>query len=443
MSRSTRVALIVAGAAILVMGTGALPASAHATLERAIPSAHARLDRSPSSLLLFFDQPVALPFSRVTVTANGGGPDLVAGSMSEIRTEVLVPLRPGSKGTYTVRWRMLSAGDGHVVQGAFSYGVGVSPAAPAALAGGGPPVGADVLRWLIFLGLAVAGGTLLIRAAVLRPALAATIGRGETATTEWKRAAAVALVGAAVALHADLYGFLTSAHSVTGGKVAQFADAQIQPLRAETRFGVAWTWTTFLWLAVIGLIVAAWIGDEHRREVLLASAGALALAGGLGLSTSGHAAAASPARIVVDFVHLAAAALWMGGLVELATMGLLVRGLSPDVRPRVVAACLERFSALALWLVVAMAGAGLYLALVQARWPAGFETAWGAALITKSALAAGAIALGAFHRWRVIPRIRAATGSVRAVGRTISLEAALVGAALLAAAVLTNLPPRG
>ena len=80
---------------------------------------------------------------------------------------------------------------------------------------------------------------------------------------------------------------------------------------------------------------------------------------------------------------------------------------------------------------------------MQARWPAGFETAWGAALITKSALAAGAIALGAFHRWRVIPRIRAATGSVRAVGRTISLEAALVGAALLAAAVLTNLPPRG
>jgi copper transport protein len=339
---------------------------------------------------------------------------------------------------------MLSAGDGHVVQGAFSYGVGVSPAPPAALPGSEPPIGADVLRWLVFLGLALAGGTLLVRATVWRPALARMSAPDAQLSGEWKRSAVVALAAAAVALHAELYAFLTSAHSVTGGKLTQFADAQIQPLRAETRFGVAWTWTTFVWLAVIGLIVAAWIGDERRRETLLAGAGALALVGGLGLSTSGHAAAGSAARVAVDFVHLMAAALWMGGLVELAVIRFSVRRLHPDVKRALTSACLERFSSLALWLVIALAGAGLYLALVQARWPAGFETAWGGALIAKSALAVGALGMGAFHRWRVIPKMRAADGvSVGAVGRTVTMEAVLVGAALLAAAVLTNLPPRG
>src|SRR5439155_7819611 len=399
-------------------------------------------------LLLFFDQPVAPQFSRVTVTANGGGPNLVAGPMRRVRTEVLVPLLPGPKGTYTVRWRMLSAGDGHVVQGAFSYGVGVSPAAPAALAGGGPPVGADILRWMVFLGLALAGGTLLVRAWVWRPAAAAIGATEEGLRHEWKRAAAIALAAAAVALHADLYAFLTSAHSVTGGKLVQFADAQIQPLRAETRFGVAWTWSAFVWLAVIGLIVTAWIGSDRHRERLLTTAGALALLGGLGLSTSGHAADGSTARVAVDFVHLAAAALWMGGLVELASLRFSLRGLTPEVRRSITAACLERFSSLALWLVVALAGAGLFLALVQARWPAGLGTAWGDTLIAKTALAAGALALGAFHRWRVVPRMRAragvATGETTvAVGRTLAFEAALVGAVLLAAAVLTNLSPRG
>jgi len=172
------------------------------------------------------------------------------------------------------------------------------------------------------------------------------------------------------------------------------------------------------------------------------------LLGGLGLSTSGHAADGSTARVAVDFVHLAAAALWMGGLVELASLRFSLRGLTPEVRRSITAACLERFSSLALWLVVALAGAGLFLALVQARWPAGLGTAWGDTLIAKTALAAGALALGAFHRWRVVPRMRAragvATGETTvAVGRTLAFEAALVGAALLAAAVLTNLSPRG
>jgi copper transport protein len=441
----TRRLLAVSLIAGLLAAWGAPRASAHATLERATPGPHASLARPPALLLLFFDEAIELRFSRVTVTANDGGADLVAGPMREIRDEVVVPLRPGSIGTYTVRWRMLSGGDGHVVQGAFSFGVGVSAAAPAPLPGSGPPVGDDILRWLIFLGLSLAGGALVVRATVWRPALAEAGPPEEEVTRgEWKRSAVVALVGAGVALHADLYAFLTSAHSVTGGSLTQFADAQIQPLRADTRFGLAWTWTTFVWLAVVALIVLAWIGNDRRRESFLAGAGALALVGGLGLSTSGHAAAASPLRTGADFLHLVAAALWMGGLFELAAIAITTRRLPAETRRALASAVVRRFSSLALWLVLALAAAGLYLAAVQARWPAGFGTAWGAALIAKSALAAGALGLGAFHRWRVVPRLRSGgERSVRAVSTTLAVEAALVAAALLAAALLTNQPPRG
>jgi copper transport protein len=437
--------MIVVGlaAAALTGAWGAPPASAHATLVRAVPGEHARLERAPTALLLFFDQRVAIQFSRVTVTAAGDDADLVAGPLRELGTEVLVPLRPGPKDTYTVRWRMLSAGDGHVVQGAFSYGVGVTPGAPKAFPASGPPVGPDLLRWLVFLGLALTGGALVVRAAVWRPALADASLSEESVGPQWKRSATVALVGAVVALHAELYAFLVSAHSVTGGPLRDFTDAQIQPLRAGTRFGVAWTWTTFVWLAVIGLIVAAWIGEEHRRERLLAAAGVLALVGGLGLSTSGHAAAGSDVRMGADFLHLMAAALWAGGLIELAALAVSTKRLPAITRRALTAACLRRFSALALWLVVALAVAGLYLALVQAPWPASFGRAWGEALIAKTTLAAGALALGAFHRWKVVPRMRATDGpAIAGVTRTLAAEAALVAAALLAAAVLTNLAPR-
>ena len=119
MAKRLAVTAVCVGALLAVWWTP--PASAHATLERAVPGEPARLARPPTVLLLFFDQPVAIQFSRVTVTADGGA-DLVSGQMREIRGEVLVPLRPGPDASYTVRWRMLSAGDGHVVQGAFSYG---------------------------------------------------------------------------------------------------------------------------------------------------------------------------------------------------------------------------------------------------------------------------------------------------------------------------------
>jgi copper transport protein len=199
---------------------------------------------------------------------------------------------------------------------------------------------------------------------------------------------------------------------------------------------------------VIGLVLTGWLGSPRRREPLLAAAAAAALAAGLGRSTSGHAAAGSAVRMGVDFLHLTAAALWTGGLVALAVLAASPSGRDRHAARRraVFAASLARFSSLALGLVVALIAAGVYLALVESRWPATLHRAWGAALVAKAVLAAGAVALGAYHHWRVVPRLRLqaagpAPGLGR-VGRSLAAEATLAAGALLAAAVLTNLAPR-
>jgi copper resistance protein C len=192
--------LFVAGMAIVGMAWLAPAAWAHASLDHAVPGPEEELRAPPTLLLLFFDEPVSLPFSQVTVTANasGGGPNLVAGPLRSVGIsgiEVFVPLRPGPTGSYTVRWRVLSPADGHVAQGAFTYGVGVPAQPPAVLPGGAPPIGDDVMRWLIFLGLALAGGSLAFRALVWRPALRAAAveagdgGNGADAAADWNREA--------------------------------------------------------------------------------------------------------------------------------------------------------------------------------------------------------------------------------------------------------------
>src|SRR5581483_42766 len=122
--------------AVAVLVALTLPASAfaHASLRKEAPGFRQRLAASPRQVVLQFDQTVdALPKAIV----------------------VLPRLR---KGPYTVRWQALS-NDGHIVSGVYTFGVKV-PAPPVTDAVGaqGPTRTEDVVRWLYFLGLALAVG---------------------------------------------------------------------------------------------------------------------------------------------------------------------------------------------------------------------------------------------------------------------------------------------
>src|SRR5437763_764856 len=301
-----RSALLVSVCALL-----ALPAAAraHAYLETSTPGPGAALSAAPHTLKLLYDEDVVPEYARVgVVTARGqnlAGPPIVAGPV------VTVALRPGPAGSYTVRWQMVATSDGHETEGAFSFGLRAKALPPAPAHGVGVPVAPDVLAWLEFVGVVLAGGALTFRAMVLAPAerVLGEAGAGDAPVAIW-----AGIVGAVLALHAGLFGFFVGAYPIVGGGLLNFANTQIIPIRTATHLGQAWTLTTFAWLGVLALLVGAWV-TPRRRESLLTSAGVRSLAIAFGISWASHPASHGALALAADYVHLLASALWGGGLV--------------------------------------------------------------------------------------------------------------------------------
>ena len=209
-----------------------------------------------------------------------------------------------------------------------------------------------------------------------------------------------------------------------------------------THLGQAWTLTTFAWFGVLALLIAAWV-TPRRREPLLAVAGVAALATAFGISWASHPASRGSMALVSDYVHLLAGGLWVGGLVALAILAAALRHLPRGEREAIVRAFLLRLSRLVVPTVAVLALAGAYLALRELPAPAAlFTTGYGVTLLVKSAVAAGALALGAYHNRSVVPRI-AAGAPVATIRRTLALELGLLLAALVLAAWLSQTaPPR-
>src|SRR5947209_13769007 len=127
------------------------------------------------------------------------------------------------------------------------------------------------------------------------------------------------VVGAVLGLHAGLLAFLTGAYPIVGGGLAGFVNTEIEPIRVGTHLGQAWTVTTFAWLGVLMLLVAAWV-TPAKRERLLGWGGVLALGTAFGISWASHPAARGALALIADYLHLVAGALWVGGLLALAIL---------------------------------------------------------------------------------------------------------------------------
>ena len=191
--------------------------------------------------------------------------------------------------------------------------------------------------------------------------------------------------------------------------------------------------------------------ERERRSVaaLLALAGALLAAGAalVAPGAGGHAAQADPRglALAVDWAHLAAGSIWVGGLV-----GLLVlwRSVPADRRVAALAVCVPRFSNVALASVLVLVATGTVSAVIELPTFASLlETGYGQMVLAKIALLLGALSLAAMNLTRARPRLRpsaprpeSATAALL-LRRMASGEVVLVAGAVLAAAVLTSLAP--
>ncbi len=416
-----RIALLGALLAALAAPAAAL---AHATLVHESPDLGERLASPPAQVVLTYDQPVdAVRDALVVLDAKGKN---VAGAPKAVKTrrELLVSLPKNlPTGAYTVRWRALSS-DGHVVSGLYTFGVRV-PAPPVTEAVGaqGPTSVEHVVRWLYFLALALLVGGLGFRLLVLPRSLPA---RAE------RRFFWLVGIGALAVLEVGVAAFMLRAEDALQLPLVDFIYGDLSSLADGTRFGAAFIAMTLGFALVLALVVLAWL---FERRWLLWAAFALGLVFASGLSLSGHSAADaghSWLSELADWAHLSAAALWVGGLVQLFA----VVWPEPELRRE----SFLRFSRLATVLVALLLAAGTYLSVL--RFPHLHDlwrTGYGHVLLVKLGLVALALLWGAAHRWVAAPRL--ARGGGGRLRRSLVGESAVAMAVLLAAAVLVDSKP--
>jgi methionine-rich copper-binding protein CopC len=111
-------------AGMLAASLGAMPAFAHAFLQKSDPEVGSIVNAAPKILLLTYTEDLELPFCTVTVTDSMGMDD-AAGKPQPVPghpNEMQVPLNIQMPGKITVTWHALST-DTHKTQGSFSFTV--------------------------------------------------------------------------------------------------------------------------------------------------------------------------------------------------------------------------------------------------------------------------------------------------------------------------------
>jgi len=419
----------------------ALPAaaSAHAVLLETSPAASELVSTPPDHVALTYSEAVEPRFAIVSVTdASGAGQ--TTGPPTRNATdphELDVPIKKVREGWYLVFWRVISA-DGHPVRGAFTFQVGPNPGpAPQFVVPSLSETAATptliVLRWLVFLTAMSAIGLFVLRSAIARPLLRER--PRALASAFW-----VAIVGALV--FTPIYLLEATAEF----SLRSFWDiGTLVPLMQKSAFGRGYLHLELV-LALFAVAggISIWLdrGLQARRTIaeLLALAGALLAAAGVLLvpGASGHAAQTSPRSLMLtmDWFHLASGSLWIGGLIGL----LLLRRSLPAL-----IVCVPRFSNVAFVSVAVLLGTGVIASIVHLPTLASlWQTSYGQAIVVKSILLLGAMALAAQNLLRTKPALgrESPPESVAVLlRRLVAGETVLVAGAIAAAAVLTSLAP--
>ncbi|GAA2752139.1 copper resistance protein CopC [Amnibacterium kyonggiense] len=297
--RRRAAALLVALVGLLLL-LPAAPASPHAVLVASDPADGARVETAPAAVRLTFDEAVTVPPRAATVLSSTGvrvdrGPVRLDGRV------LVVPLRASvPAGVYSVSWRVVSA-DSHVVAGSIRFGVRRD-----ATAVEGPVTTASPLD----PASAAAAGLLYL-------AVSLGLGAPAAATAFWPsvrrgrrvgRLAAAGLITAAVATVAEL--LLRGPEAGGSGWAGVLA---LQDLGATLASGPG-----LVLLARLVLLGA--LAVLLRRALLVpagvAGVGVLVTVALLGHASDGAAWLLVPAAVL----HLAAMAVWLGGLAVLVAV---------------------------------------------------------------------------------------------------------------------------
>lgn len=364
-------------------------AQAHAQLERSVPEANTRVDAAPAAVELYFNEAIEAKAGALSVRDSSS--KKVTGAepkTGEDRRSLTLAMPSLGEGVYTVSYAVISA-DGHPVNGSFVFVVG-NPQGALDASSFDPHNGLDhsghegheyptqlsgqqfftyVLRIIYYLAVLLAAGFMLWEA----------LHRGGEAMAALRRRWELPVVRA-LFIAVLLYIFIHAAEILRGYEGSDY-------FQLFTGTSIGRVWIALFVLSAAGFAILK-LGRTLRTVWALLLLGVE--------SWSGHAAVFKPAAatVILDFIHLAASAVWVGGLALLLAFWLADRKEAGRFAP-----VFSRMALLSILLLIASGTAMTLLFMPGLNYL--FYTAWGKLLIAKTALVVLVVIIGALLRLRV------------------------------------------
>ncbi|QGN32176.1 copper resistance CopC/CopD family protein [Microlunatus sp. Gsoil 973] len=430
MVRKALLLIAVLPAALLIIAIGSPTAAAHAVLVGSTPLDGSRLDRIPARVTLRFDEPVQIVTGGTTVVSTAGGRvDAGKPSAGDSGRTVIIALdrRPGSHtATYLVSYRIVSA-DSHVVVGSIRFGVGEDPRSvnqPSQVGAGPPGVIAAIGTGLTYAGVVGAVGCLVAALLAWPSALRSD------------RLRPMIIGGPLLIMIGTIAELLAATPAAEGTGLAGMLQPQNLPFTLIGDQGrlLAARFTLAAALLPLGAAVRPTRAQPHGDRILQVAWWIASTAVLVTIAASGHGFAGANRWLALPAtaVHLAAMAIWIGGVIDLL---LVVRPRLGSL-PRAAPAIVDAWSRRAFLAVAALVLSGEFLAWrqiqpIEALW----QTPYGLTLLIKLGLAAGAVIIG----WTG-SRIALRRGNVARAGRLVIVEVVIMALVVAAATVLSATP---
>lgn len=427
-------ALVAVFLALVFPGTS----EAHADLLRSDPAADAILRVAPKQVRLWFSENLSPSFSTAQVlnAANQQRVDRHDAHISPGDTrEMDVSLPPAlSPGVYVVIWRSFSSDDGHILGGSFLFTLARPDGTVPTISGGNAPGTSTlsgsssgqldgltlfnlVMVTLVELGAVFWVGVQFWLLFVLKPAAedhAELAALHQQAQARFERRFSLPTLLAVLLANGGV--LLGQALTLTGGNVpAAFASPVLGSLVGGGSFGAYWLMRviTISLLLALALYRVQLKAPSRRLATLLSwTQLLLGLTLFIAMTMSSHAAAAGPSSriyaVVGDWLHLVAAALWVGGMFSIATTYLpVLRHLPVAERAHALVIMLPYYSPWAVVGVLLMAATGPLSATVElSSWEQFLSTAYGRVLAVKILLVGAMLLTSAFHVFVLRPRLQ-------------------------------------
>lgn len=432
------------------------PVFAHAVPEFSNPAPNALLQEQPDNLIIQFNEPIVANLSRIELLTQAGE-TVAVGSVELIDANgrtLAVALPKLEQGAYLVSWQVLSAVDGHTTSGTFSFGLGVAATAVS----GESSVTAQLsvlsaaARWLTLTGIALLMGLFAFRLFVWNPIVADVDMEADETQLDLSLARVGIRIGISGIVLIGLGLILIFIDQTRVYDLLQTANLQSW---ISTRFGTMWL-IRLLLLALSHFNLSRFVDVNNGRKELRGWEWWLGLLLAVGLSLTvaliSHSAALVDETVqsmIIDWIHVLAGTIWVGGLLFLALALWQSRGLPNESRTWLNLSLMLNFSAIAAIAVGLLLSSGGYLAGKHVGgWTALIGTAYGLLLLGKIGLVLLIIGVAGLNLLFVKPRLSAIYEEpdnantpvvLRRFSRLVWVEMGLAFLILAAAGALTDL----